>query len=180
MKPRHRRANLRQSILVLWGEGGEEAVAAIFVAELRAAGRLVKLVGLGGKRFAGVHGLALVPDLTLGQALAHADNALYVIAPFTGAALQRFASDPRLQQLCERAQNNGAFFIHNNDHAAAASLRGLLGDEVSLAASHCEPSNPIPTSAADSCSITTAEMLAYPRGAALHEFVAQLVQQMAG
>ena len=139
-------------------------MASIFVAELRAAGRLVKLVGLGGKRFAGVHGLTLVPDMTLGQALPHASNAVYVIIPFAGAGLQRFASDPRLQQLCEQARDNGACFIHCDDQAATASLHALLAvdrpHKVSSEISHAGPE----------------EMVAYPHGAALYEFVAQLAQ----
>ncbi len=152
MNAKHRRTKLRQPILVLWGDGGEETVATIFVAELRAAGRLVKLVGLGGKRLVGVHGLALIPDMTLGQALAHASKAAYVIIPFTGAGLQRFATDPRLQQLCELARSNGAQFIHSNDAAARAALRTIIDTDPSC------------------------DLLTYPQGEALFEFVHGLVR----
>ncbi len=56
-------------VFVLWGDRFEEVAATIFVAELRQAGLRVKVVSLTRRRVNGGHGLALLPDLTLEEAL---------------------------------------------------------------------------------------------------------------
>ena len=60
---------LNDYVLVLWAERFDEAAATIFVTVLREAGLRVKVVGLTPPPVSGAHGLALVPDLSLDQAL---------------------------------------------------------------------------------------------------------------
>lgn len=85
-------------IFVLWGERFEEVAATIFVATLREAGLRVKVVGLTPPRISGSHGLMLVPDLTLDQALPLATYTVCLIIPHTPYGLKYLNNDPRLRQ----------------------------------------------------------------------------------
>lgn len=98
-------------IFLLWGRHFEEAVAAIFVTELRAAGLCVKVVGLTGRATAGAHGLLLTPDLSLGQIPRLAQRALAVIIPCPLDRLLCYATDPRLGQFLQEAHHRQALFI---------------------------------------------------------------------
>jgi hypothetical protein len=91
---------------VLWGDEFEEAAAAIFVAELRQVGLRVKLVGLTSRRICGAHGLVLVPDLTLDQALPLATQVICLIIPQTAPGLQRLKNDPRLNRFFDLVCKN--------------------------------------------------------------------------
>jgi len=86
---------------VLWGEHCDEASAVLFVTILRAAGLRVWLVGISGKRISGGHGLQLVADLALDQALPLAPQAAVVIVPCPAETLSRFLYDPRLRTFLE-------------------------------------------------------------------------------
>ncbi len=88
---------------VLWADRFDEVAAVAFVAELRRVGLRVRLVGLPGPSFVGVHGLALTPDLTLDEALAQAAQLACLVAPSDPPALARAANDPRLAELLEQA-----------------------------------------------------------------------------
>ena len=101
------------AVLVLWGQGFDEIAASIFVAELRRLGIHVKLVGLKSRQSAGQHGLTLVPDLTLGQALRMGDRIHCIIVPAPLVALQQFSYDPRLAELLRPAQENPPFLVAN-------------------------------------------------------------------
>lgn len=98
-------------IFVLWSDGFDEMVATAFITQLREAGLLVKVVGLSLKQIAGAHGLALIPDLTLDQALLLATQATCVIIPTARARSKRLNNDPRLRQFFEQASSNQAEFI---------------------------------------------------------------------
>lgn len=98
-------------IFVLWADRFDEALAAFFVAELRKAGLRVKLVSLAGQPSAGAYGVALVPDLTLEQALPLAHSASSVIIPCGTTGLSRLQNDPRLQEFLVQTHNAGAVFI---------------------------------------------------------------------
>jgi len=102
---------LSHIVLVLWGQGFDEIAASIFVAELRRLGKRVKLVGLSQQHIAGQHGLTLVPDLPLGQALGVANRVQCIIVPAPLAALQQFSYDPRLAELVGLATNNHALVV---------------------------------------------------------------------
>ncbi|MBE7472477.1 MAG: hypothetical protein DPW09_22640 [Anaerolineae bacterium] len=104
-------SKINRYVFVLWGERFEEAAAAIFVTELRKAGLLVKLVGLDSGHLSGANGLKLLPDLTLGQALLRATQAICVIFPCRSADIQPFNHDPRLREFIGQAQASGARFI---------------------------------------------------------------------
>jgi len=98
-------------IFVLWGSGFDEATATIFITELRRAGLHVKLVGLTQRRSNGAYGLALVPDLTLEQALPLAGRTTCMIIPYTSTGNKRLRNDPRLSEFFERAHTNQAKFV---------------------------------------------------------------------
>jgi putative intracellular protease/amidase len=88
---------------VLWADRFDEVAAVVFVAELRRAGLRVRLVGLPGPSFVGVHGLSLAPDLTLDEALAQTARLACLVAPCDAPALARAVNDPRLADLLDQA-----------------------------------------------------------------------------
>lgn len=98
-------------IFVLWGHNFDEQMATIFVTELRRAGWLVKVVGLTPGTLSGVHGLALLPDLTLGQALPLASRAVCIIIPTTSLDFDYLHTDPRLHNFIQQATVHGAQFV---------------------------------------------------------------------
>ena len=100
-----------RTILVLWGQSFDEIAASIFVCELRRMGKRVKLVGLKHQHIAGQHGLTLVPDLSLGQALEAGKQTPCIIVPAPLAALQQFSYDPRLAELLQLAADNAALLV---------------------------------------------------------------------
>lgn len=146
-RPKKKRSKEQPIIFVLWGDGGEEVSAALFIKELRMAGRLVKLVGLGSTRIRGSSGLIFVPDLTLGEALELVHRAVYVILPFSGQRLCRFTNDPRLEQFIEESHGHGATFIQSDDAATASSLSTLFNRDAEY------------------------EVLVYPSGEGLYRFI---------
>lgn len=98
-------------IFVLWGKGFEEVVAAIFVTRLREAGLRVKIVGLTPRRISGSHGLALVPDLTLDQALSLAAQVICLMIPYSAYGLKQLKHDPRVRDLFNQALANQARLV---------------------------------------------------------------------
>jgi len=96
---------------VLWADHCEEAAATIFITELRKAGLRVKVVGLSRKQANGVFGMALVPDLTLEQALPLAAQTRCFIIPCSLRVAQRLNNDPRLQTFFGQARANRAKFV---------------------------------------------------------------------
>lgn len=101
----------RDYVFVLWNDGFDEMAAIAFVTQLREAGLLVKVVGLNLKQIVGAHGLALVPDLTMDQALLLASQAIGVIIPTARDSSRGFSNDPRLRQFFELASSNQAKFF---------------------------------------------------------------------
>jgi hypothetical protein len=96
-----------QPIFVLWGSGFEEAMAVIFITELRRANRRVKLVGLTRRPTGGAYGLALVPDLSLDDALPLAVKAAWVIVPYRSTGPGQLGTDPRLPDFFRTAAQAG-------------------------------------------------------------------------
>lgn len=142
-------------IFVLWGEQCEEATTAIFVSELRAAGLLVKLVGLSGLHAGGIHGLALTPDMTLSQALPLARLASCVVIPCPPSTLHRLAGDPRLQEFLLAAQAHHATLIVDDIE------RSLL-DEIGI-----HPSAKL-----------ARDIFIYPPGPELFNFIQNVIPQL--
>lgn len=126
-------------VMVLWGHGCNEAVAAGFVTLFRQQGANVALVGLSGRRNIGAHGLALQPDLLLSEALALADKVDLVILPCGEGPLAALDTDPRLRSLCRRAQANGADFLISEE-----AVRTLL--DLNIQNSHLFTFDPDPFS----------------------------------
>lgn len=123
-------------VFVLWSESFDEVAAAAFVTELREAGLLVKVVGLTPRqKISGAHGLALVPDLTLDQALLMASQAVCVIIPVAPGRSKRLDHDPRLNQFFEQASSNQAQFIISRWHStelAGLELPAAAGEAVMI------------------------------------------------
>jgi len=116
-------SNYHDYVFVLWGDQFEEAAVTIFVSELREVGLRVKVVGLTSRRINGMYGLALIPDLTLDQALRLANRIICLIIPYTSPGLTRLKNDPRLRELCRRAYfNNAKFVIGHLDEAELVTL----------------------------------------------------------
>ena len=111
---------------VLWGEQCDEAAAALFVTNLRAAGLRVWVVGISGKRLIGAHGLGLLTDLALDQALVLAAAAICLILPCGGERLERLLNDPRLVTLLQVGAAQQAQFLlagNEGDDALCGDLR---------------------------------------------------------
>jgi hypothetical protein len=101
----------RDYVFVLWGDRFDEAAATIFITELREAGLRVKVVGLTPRQIGGVHGLALVPDLTLDQGLTLASQAICVVIPTTVQWSERFNNDPRIAKFIAHVSSNQTRFV---------------------------------------------------------------------
>jgi hypothetical protein len=114
-------------VFVLWGNQFDEATATIFVTELREAGLRVKVVGLTPRQINGAHGLALVPDLTLDQALPLAPQAICVILPYASRGIKRLRNDPRIREFFHLAYaSNRAKFVVGQFNQAAIAKLGLF------------------------------------------------------
>ncbi len=140
-------------IFVLWGHNFEEYIATTFVTHLREAGLLVKVVGLTPGQISGAHGLTLVPDLMLSRAMPLAAQAVCVVIPAAGCNLVSLKNDPRLLEFFRLARSNGAKFVVGGLHEADFKQLELL-------------------------SLAPEEMLVYPAGDELVEFVRQVVRFM--
>lgn len=86
-------------VLVLWAERFDEAATVRFVTAFRKAGLRTKLVSLGSRPSAGAHGLVLMADWTLEEALSRARGVRCVVVPAPGAGFQRVTNDPRVEAL---------------------------------------------------------------------------------
>lgn len=123
-------------VLTLWGQGFDEIVAATFAGELRRLGVRVKTVGLNMQQTMGRHGLTLLPDLTLDQALSLAQQTSCVIVPGTIGHLQQFGYDPRLAELLQRTAAAKSIFVVGQSPIPAGppTLDGALtyaeGDDI--------------------------------------------------
>lgn len=89
----------RPTVLVLWGKQFDEAVAAIFVTQLRQAGIRVKIVGLHGPQTRGANGLELSSDITLGDAMKLVPDVTYIVIPAAESAFLQMLQDPRVEDL---------------------------------------------------------------------------------
>ena len=100
--------------LLLWGEGFDESIAVAMTARLRQAGLRVLLVGLQGRMAFGQDGIGLTVDLSVSQALPYAQTATSVIVPGHSPQIGLLDNDPRIGQLLDAANKNGAIFVTGN------------------------------------------------------------------
>jgi len=128
-------------VFVLWGNKFEEATASIFITHLREEGLKVKVVGLSARRLKGAHGLALVPDLTLDQALPLATRAICVILPYISHGIKRLMNDPRLRIFLERASTNKATFVIGHLNGFDITEIGLFPEATDAASVLIYPNN---------------------------------------
>jgi hypothetical protein len=120
-------------VLIIWGDGFDEAVAAVFTTELRRAGLPVKVVGLMGRQATGVHGLLLGADLTLSDALPIAHQAIGVILPCTAATMRRIDNDPRVYDLLQQAcANDAMLMIQHTSVLSESRIKHLVTSEHSV------------------------------------------------
>lgn len=101
----------REYVFVLWAEHFDAAAAVIFVTELRKAGLAVKLLAPASRKASGSHGLALVPDLTLEQAMPLAGQARCLVVPAAWSAVQALGNDPRWQRFFSAVEANQALVV---------------------------------------------------------------------
>lgn len=111
--PTHRShsSKISKYVFILWGNRFEEAEAATFTTELRRSGLCVKLVGLTGQRSTGAHGLILCSDMTLGEALPLANQAICVVIPCNTAIIKHIENDPRVSEFFRYAKDKNAQFV---------------------------------------------------------------------
>lgn len=115
----------RQAIFVLWGERFDELVAVAFVTRLRKAGLPVKVVGLSRRPAAGAHGVGLMHDLTVEEAVKLTSHVCAVVIPCGRWGVQALIDDPRLHQLLQQACDHRAQIFCTS--SGLAVLRALTG-----------------------------------------------------
>jgi hypothetical protein len=165
-------------VLVLWGRGFDEIAASIFVAELRRLGKRVKLAGLNSQQIAGQHGVTLVPDLPLGQALRAAQSIQCIIVPAPLAALSQFSYDPRLAELLGLVSRQQTLLVVDASSPPAPGESSLLS-RLTLSSSSQLSSFTSPASSSSSSSSSPSssgaheslQLLTYPAVTELVSFV---------
>ncbi|MCX6028746.1 MAG: DJ-1/PfpI family protein [Chloroflexi bacterium] len=116
-----------RTALVFWSDYCDEMAATAFVTVLRKQGVRVKLVGADMGRVVGSNGIALLPDITLEQAIPLADQVSAVIVPGGISAVRKLDNDPRVRKLLNRAYAQRALFISSAE--AISELATLLAGE---------------------------------------------------
>jgi len=120
------RTKAQEYVFVLWGDRFEEKAVATFITEFRDLGLAAKVVGLAGQRATGKHGLVLAADLTLGEALELANQAICLVAPCSPALMKHIDNDPRVLSLFRHAHTNQArFVVRELDTLEKSSLKKL-------------------------------------------------------
>ncbi len=107
-------------ILVPLAEGFEELEAVTIIDLLRRGGSEVTVAGLDSGPVRGAHGITLVPDTTLAQALA--DEFDMVALPGGLPGSDHLTADPRLRELLREMAGSGRFTA-----AICAAPRALAG-----------------------------------------------------
>lgn len=104
-------------ILILWDRDFDEVEAIIFISALRSAGLRTKVVGLGGVGQAGHLGVAIIPDLMLGQALDLLRMTKCIVVPCHPKHWARLADDPRYRTLMTQAVQRGITVVMQESEA---------------------------------------------------------------
>jgi 4-methyl-5(b-hydroxyethyl)-thiazole monophosphate biosynthesis len=115
----------RGYIFVLWANNFEEVAAAVFVSELREAGLRVKIIGLTGPHSRGAHGLGLVPDLTLDQALPLACQTSCLVIPGPASSFKSLKNDPRLHRFFEQVRSVQPWFVISSTFPTESFSHGV-------------------------------------------------------
>lgn len=84
---------------VLWGDGFDELMGVRLLAALRTLAIQSFLVGFRHQSMRGAHGITLVPNLALDEALVAVHDARWLIVPAQGTSHQPFIAEPRLGKL---------------------------------------------------------------------------------
>lgn len=99
------------SVLVLWGEQFDEMMAVAFITEFRQVGIQVQIVGLQMRPMPGFYGVVLIPDISLDQALAMADQVRCVVIPADANSIATFDNDPRLAKLLRHLRETNGMVV---------------------------------------------------------------------
>ena len=94
---------------MFWGDHFDEVMAALMTSALRSAGWRTHLVGLGGLAHTGQHGVRLVADISLGEALRMQEAIAGIILPCPPDHLFSLV-DPRIGELLGAARCQNALF----------------------------------------------------------------------
>jgi hypothetical protein len=89
----------------------------------------------------GASGLALVPDVTLEQALPVAHSATAVVVPGSVGFVRRLGNDPRMRDLLVRARSNQATLI--TSEGAVSELAALMDCEYVSSIFKSYPDDPV-------------------------------------
>jgi hypothetical protein len=98
------------SAFILWSDYYDDLLAALFAISLREAGWRTRLVGLRGAAHKGRHGLCLVADVSVGQALLCREPLVCVVAPCAPEQINTYG-DARLGEFLGQARRQGALFV---------------------------------------------------------------------
>lgn len=143
----------QKDIFVLWSDRFDETAATIFLTELRKAGLRTKLLSPARRRVAGAYGLALVPDLTLEQALSLITQVCCVVIPSSPVEVSRLRNDPRMTEFLTRASADNALIVIGEETGSAEPVVSWL---------------------------FPADVRTYPRGCSLLDFARNLAKHLAG
>jgi len=120
-------AMIQYCCFVLWGEHCDAVAAVLFITNLRAAGIRVWIVRIGGKHVQGAHGLALVTDMALDEALPLAPQTIAVIIPCRVDQWVYFLTDPRLVRFLSDCVDNQAQLLTAKGRMPAEVLSHYRG-----------------------------------------------------
>lgn len=129
-------------VVVFWGQHFNEALAAIFISELRSVGIRVTVVGLNVRNASGARGLTLLPDCMLDEALLNVSTVTTVILPCDERGFRLARNDPRFSMFCKQVLDNwGLFVIGRFDITQMLNLDGLpqLSQRIESYGDHPDP-----------------------------------------
>lgn len=98
-------------VILLLADGFEETGVTILLTTLRQAGLAVMVVGLRSGRVNGVHGLTIVPNISLDRILELSPLILAVVLPGGIGHLGRLQVDPRVAMLLARGAEQEAMLV---------------------------------------------------------------------
>ncbi|HRX02144.1 MAG TPA: hypothetical protein P5148_03265 [Anaerolineae bacterium] len=117
----------RDRCFILWADRFDEAVAAIFVTELRKAGLRTSLVRAAGQSDTGANGLTLVPDMGIDEGRVLADRATCVVIPCNSAAIQQLRIDPRVDEFLGVALATDVILVIGEEASELVSWSEAVG-----------------------------------------------------
>ncbi len=124
------RSSAPKYALAIVAEGFEEMETIMILASLRQAGQCIKLVGLTSGPVSSLHGIWLLPDLTLADlSTATGDRPVdAVLLPAGEQTLSRLEIDPRIHRLLRQVAAQGGKVIASREGLRVLRSAGLWGN----------------------------------------------------